>query len=320
MSKEDLIELQGVVVEVLAGGNYKIKMQREPRGAGPAQRQDAAVPDPRDPGRPRDRRRLALRPEARPHHLPRQVARPAPPPRRPLRPRPHPSRLRPGRARRPPRRPSRASACPVPRVTVAAYQRINDDAVGRLPARRDHAARPSPRERFRRLLAASAAPARRAPRLGDDLPRPALARAATACPAAGRVLRALRRALPPRRRHERHRPRAARPARGLAASRRYFEVVVTSQGCGYAKPDPRILHVALARARASGRGDALYVGDDAATDGGAAAAARRALRAGSTAAASRPRPRPRHVRLRTCASCSRSSTGAGLRGEPDRPL
>ena len=26
MSKEDLIELQGVVVEVLAGGNYKIKI------------------------------------------------------------------------------------------------------------------------------------------------------------------------------------------------------------------------------------------------------------------------------------------------------
>ncbi len=26
MSKEDLIELQGIVVEVLAGGNYKIKI------------------------------------------------------------------------------------------------------------------------------------------------------------------------------------------------------------------------------------------------------------------------------------------------------
>ena len=51
-----------------------------------------------------------------------------------------------------------------------------------------------------------------------------------------------------------------------------FEVVVTSQGCGFAKPDPRILHVALDALGVSPR-HALYVGDDPATDGGAATAA-----------------------------------------------
>ncbi len=52
----------------------------------------------------------------------------------------------------------------------------------------------------------------------------------------------------------------------------FFDVVVTSQGCGYAKPDPRILHVALDGLGVSAR-RALYVGDDPATDGGAARAA-----------------------------------------------
>ena len=51
-----------------------------------------------------------------------------------------------------------------------------------------------------------------------------------------------------------------------------FEAVVTSQGSGFAKPDPRILHVAL-EALGVSPGQALYVGDDPPTDGGAAAAA-----------------------------------------------
>jgi FMN phosphatase YigB (HAD superfamily) len=51
-----------------------------------------------------------------------------------------------------------------------------------------------------------------------------------------------------------------------------FEVVVTSQGCGFAKPDPRILQVALDALGVPAR-RALYVGDDPATDGGAATAA-----------------------------------------------
>jgi HAD superfamily hydrolase (TIGR01549 family) len=51
-----------------------------------------------------------------------------------------------------------------------------------------------------------------------------------------------------------------------------FETVVTSQGCGYAKPDPRILHVALEAFGVPPR-QALYVGDDPATDGRAARSA-----------------------------------------------
>jgi len=58
-------------------------------------------------------------------------------------------------------------------------------------------------------------------------------------------------------------------ASGLAP---LFETVVTSQSCGFAKPDPRILHVALDAMGVSPR-HALYVGDDPATDGAAARAA-----------------------------------------------
>ena len=58
-------------------------------------------------------------------------------------------------------------------------------------------------------------------------------------------------------------------ASGLAP---LFDVVVTSQSCGYAKPDPRILHVALDALSVAPR-HAVYVGDDPATDGRAARAA-----------------------------------------------
>lgn len=60
----------------------------------------------------------------------------------------------------------------------------------------------------------------------------------------------------------------------LAASRLrgHFAVVVTSQGSGFAKPDPRILEVALT-ALGVGPEAALYVGDDPGTDGVAASAA-----------------------------------------------
>ena len=58
-------------------------------------------------------------------------------------------------------------------------------------------------------------------------------------------------------------------ASGLAP---LFDTVVTSQSCGYAKPDPRILHVALDAMGVPPR-HAVYVGDDPATDGAAARAA-----------------------------------------------
>jgi putative hydrolase of the HAD superfamily len=58
-------------------------------------------------------------------------------------------------------------------------------------------------------------------------------------------------------------------ASGLAP---LFETIVTSQSCGFAKPDPRILHVALEAMGIAPR-HALYVGDDPPTDGAAARAA-----------------------------------------------
>jgi 2-haloacid dehalogenase len=51
-----------------------------------------------------------------------------------------------------------------------------------------------------------------------------------------------------------------------------FDVVVTSEACGYAKPDPRIIHVALDALAVRPR-QALFVGDDLDVDGGAARAA-----------------------------------------------
>jgi FMN phosphatase YigB (HAD superfamily) len=51
-----------------------------------------------------------------------------------------------------------------------------------------------------------------------------------------------------------------------------FETIVTSEGSGFAKPDPRILHVAL-DALGISPSHAVYVGDDLAVDGGAARAA-----------------------------------------------
>jgi 2-haloacid dehalogenase len=51
-----------------------------------------------------------------------------------------------------------------------------------------------------------------------------------------------------------------------------FEVILTSEACGFAKPHPRIVEDALAKLGAS-PGEAVYVGDDAHADGGAAQAA-----------------------------------------------
>lgn len=52
----------------------------------------------------------------------------------------------------------------------------------------------------------------------------------------------------------------------------YFDVVVTSESCGFAKPDPRILRVAL-DALDVRPAEAWYVGDDIRIDGAAAQAA-----------------------------------------------
>ena len=52
----------------------------------------------------------------------------------------------------------------------------------------------------------------------------------------------------------------------------FFEAVVTSEGCGFAKPDPRIVQAAL-DALGVEAAEAVYVGDDVAVDGEAAARA-----------------------------------------------
>jgi putative hydrolase of the HAD superfamily len=78
-----------------------------------------------------------------------------------------------------------------------------------------------------------------------------------------------------------------------------FETIVTSEGCGYAKPDPRILGCALEALSVSPR-DAVYVGDDPAVDGEAARAAGVPFvwmdGGGPPAGKVKPRRRVRHLR------------------------
>jgi FMN phosphatase YigB (HAD superfamily) len=66
--------------------------------------------------------------------------------------------------------------------------------------------------------------------------------------------------------------RVQRSRIGAARLDAFFQVVVTSEACGFAKPDPRILGIAL-QALETSPAHALYVGDDVRTDGGAARAA-----------------------------------------------
>jgi putative hydrolase of the HAD superfamily len=79
----------------------------------------------------------------------------------------------------------------------------------------------------------------------------------------------------------------------------FFDTVVTSEGCGFAKPDPRILQVALDALGVAPR-NAVYVGDDPDVDGRAAAAAGVAFCwvDRGTGPARRPRPRRRITHLR----------------------
>jgi len=83
-----------------------------------------------------------------------------------------------------------------------------------------------------------------------------------------------------------------------ARLRPLFETVVTSEGCGYAKPDPRIIHAALDDLGVS-PGEALYVGDDPAVDAQAAARAGVAFcwvdRGQGPARGRRPRRRVTHL-------------------------
>jgi HAD superfamily hydrolase (TIGR01549 family) len=164
---------------------------------------------------------------------------------------------------------TRSLGIPCPASTLAAYRRINDElwAAYRRGAITQQALA---KERFRRLLREIGADARQAARLGSIYLGRLSARG-DRLPGCRPVLQALA----PRYRlgvvtngiDRVQRSRLA--ASGLVP---LFETIVTSQGCGYAKPDPRILHVAL-DALAVAPQQAVYVGDDPAVDGAAASAA-----------------------------------------------
>jgi len=152
---------------------------------------------------------------------------------------------------------------------VAAYQRINHDLWAAF-RHGEITQRALAGERFRRLLREVGGDPRRAARLGETYLDHLSARG-DRLPGCRPVLRRLR---------KRYRlgvvtngidrvQRSRLAASGLAP---FFDAVVTSQSCGFAKPDPRILEVALDAMGVRAR-DALYVGDDPATDGGAARAA-----------------------------------------------
>jgi len=186
---------------------------------------------------------------------------------------------------------------PCSRFVLAEYRRINE-ALWELYRQGGISQPDLARERFSRLLAALGAPLRLAPRLGtayldalsargDRLPgcRPVLRQLQSRGLVLGVVTNGIDRV-------QRARLTAARLLP-------HFEVVVTSEGCGFAKPDPRILEVAL-EALGVGARDALYVGDDVRTDGGAAAAAGVPFcwvdRGGAHPTSPRPRRRLEHLR------------------------
>jgi 2-haloacid dehalogenase len=163
----------------------------------------------------------------------------------------------------------RARALRCPPSTLDAYRAINAE-VWALYGRGGIDASSLSRERFRRLLshlkedaeggaALSEAYIEGISRRGDLLPgcRGALARLKRRY-RLGLVTNGLDRV-------QRSRLRVAR-------LEHFFDVVVTSESCGFAKPDPRILHVAL-EALGFAAAEALYVGDDLDIDGTAARAA-----------------------------------------------
>ncbi len=152
---------------------------------------------------------------------------------------------------------------------MAAYQRINDELWAAY-RRGETTQKALAAERFRRLLGGIGGDPRAARRLGETYLDHLSARG-DRLPGCRPLLRELR---------GRYRlgvvtngidrvQRARLRASGLEP---FFETVVTSQSCGFAKPDPRILHTALDAMRVTPR-HAVYVGDDPATDGAAASRA-----------------------------------------------
>jgi HAD superfamily hydrolase (TIGR01549 family) len=206
-------------------------------------------------------------------------------------------------------------ALPRSRAVLAEYRRINESLWELYRGggiSQPHLAQ----ERFRRLLAFLGAPVGQALRMsaayldalatrGDRLPgcRPVLRQLRARGLRLGVVTNGIDRV-------QRARIEAAR-------LESLFAVVVTSEGCGFAKPDRRILEVALATLGLEPR-EALYVGDDVRTDGGAAAAAGVPFcwmdRGGHPPPARRPRLRLTHLRELL------DVVDRGVRGRRSRPL
>jgi putative hydrolase of the HAD superfamily len=156
-----------------------------------------------------------------------------------------------------------------PRSTLQAYHSINAELWAAF-RRGEISQKALALERFRRLLRGLGAPARLARRLGDSyLDR--LSARGDRLPGCRAVLRTLAK-------HYRLGvvtngiDRVQRSRLVAARLQPFFEVVVTSQGSGYAKPDPRILEAALEALGVPAR-ETVYVGDDPAVDGGVARAA-----------------------------------------------
>jgi HAD superfamily hydrolase (TIGR01509 family) len=152
-------------------------------------------------------------------------------------------------------------------------------------------------ERFRRLLRALGVPEEEAGGLSHDF-LTLLAGRGDRLPGCRRLLAALR----PRFRlgvvtNGIDRVQQARLQ--AARLRPFFEAIVTSEGCGFAKPDPRILLTAL-QALGVGAGEAVYVGDDLAVDGAAASGAGMSfvwVDRGDPMPRGQPRPRHRVTHL-----------------------
>jgi YjjG family noncanonical pyrimidine nucleotidase len=163
----------------------------------------------------------------------------------------------------------RARSLRCPPATLEAYRAINGE-LWALYSRGGIDAASLSRERFRRLLRHLRADARGGTALSEAY-IDGIARRGDLLPGCRRVLARLKR---------RYRlglvtnglDRVQRSRLRVARLEPYFDVVVTSQGCGFAKPDPRILGVAL-DALGVAPPEAVYVGDDRAIDGAAARAA-----------------------------------------------
>jgi putative hydrolase of the HAD superfamily len=154
-------------------------------------------------------------------------------------------------------------------ATLAEYRRINDE-LWALYRRGEIAQGALAHERFRRLLSLRSGSARRAGAVAERY-LAHLSGRGDRLPGCRPTLRRLRR-----------RYRLAVVSNGIDRVQRsrlkassltgFFDAVVTSESCGFAKPDPRILGAAL-EALGQGPEEAVYVGDDPGTDGAAAHAA-----------------------------------------------